>query len=315
MGTTVVHYKYQKKCYWGIVKGKEILPLGEFYSTSEFLKQRHDLIEKVNDSSPTIPIMNVEVLSPVINPKHVICQGVNYSDHRIEGGYDPQKPSYNMIFSKATSSVTSAYNDIIKPSHVRLLDYEIELGLVIGKDITCPVEVVNTNFTEYVAGIVITNDISARDIQIPEEQWEKGKSFRTFCPVGPYLYLLDKNEVNEIHDLDLKLWVNNELRQSANTKNLLYKPTETLTELSRVMDFHIGDLILTGTPSGVAISPPPALFQKLSALFLSKEKRMELFIKKQQKNPKYLVTRDIITASIKNKSGTIDLGMQENRIV
>ena len=100
-----------------------------------------------------------------------------------------------MIFSKADSSLCGAYTEIIRPAHVQLLDYEIELGLVIGTEITEPVEVTDENLHQFVAGLVIFNDVSARDVQLLQGQWLKGKSYRTFGPTGPYFYLLDQDEM------------------------------------------------------------------------------------------------------------------------
>ncbi|MFN8531551.1 MAG: fumarylacetoacetate hydrolase family protein [Anaerolineae bacterium] len=219
-----------------------------------------------------------------------------------------------MIFMKADSSLCGAHDAVICPPRVKLLDYEIELGLVIGREISTPVEVTPENLHEFVAGITITNDISARDIQIPQEQWDKGKSYRTFCPTGPYLYLLEAEDVPLLNALELRLWVNGELRQSASTGDMLYKPAETLRELSEIMNLDPGDLILTGTPSGVAITPPPKLVQNLTALLLPPERRSALFIKTQLKNLRYLKAGDTIRASIASSNGQIDLGTQLNHV-
>src|SRR5690606_13992521 len=98
---------------------------------------------------------------------------------------EAKRPPFNMIFGKANSSLTSAYDTVVSPEHVKLLDYEIELGLVIGKDITEETAVTDDNLHEYLAGLVVANDISARDVQLVQGQWLKGKSYRTFCPTGP----------------------------------------------------------------------------------------------------------------------------------
>ncbi len=112
----------------------------------------------------------------------------------------------------------------------------------------------------------------------------------------------------------MNLWVYGELRQKNNTQNLLYKPAETLAELSGVISFKIGDLLLTGTPSGVAITAPPAFVQNLLSLLIPKEKKMQMFINGQKKNPNYLQDNDVIRASIRSKDGEIDLGMQINTV-
>jgi catechol 2,3-dioxygenase-like lactoylglutathione lyase family enzyme len=151
-------------------------------------------------------------------------------------------------------------------------------------------------------------------VQIPEEQWVKGKSFRTFCPTGPYLYLLDDTDRDLLESLELRLWVNGELRQSASTADLLYKPHETLTELSSVMDLSPGDLILTGTPGGVAIKAPPPLMRTLGGL-LPAERRMKAFLEGQAGNPAYLQPGDVVRVSIFSRDGRADLGTQVNRVV
>jgi 2-keto-4-pentenoate hydratase/2-oxohepta-3-ene-1,7-dioic acid hydratase in catechol pathway len=192
--------------------------------------------------------------------------------------------------------------------------YQLALGLVSGRPNTGPIDVTPENLHEYVAGVTITDDISARNIQIPQEQWDKGKSYRTFCPTGPYLYLLEVHDVPLLDALELRLWVNGELRQSACTADMLYKPAETLQELSGVMDLDPGDLILTGTPAGVAIAPPPCVVQKATALVLSPEQRSDLFIAGQLKNHRYLKEGDLIRASISSSDGRIDLGTQLNPV-
>ena len=104
---------------------------------------------------------------------------------------------------------------------------------MIGTEISEPQQVTDENLHQYIAGIVIADDVSARDVQLSQGQWLKGKSYRTFCPTGPYLYLLDKEEIPKIHDLELNLWVNDELRQSANSSQFLFKPAETIRRAIR----------------------------------------------------------------------------------
>src|SRR5699024_11175908 len=120
--------------------------------------------------------------SPVTKPSTITCQGANYSSHRQESGMTAERPEFNLIFGKAESSLCGYDADVIRPKGVKLLDYEIELGLVIKNEINQPVEVTEENLHQYVAGFVIMNDISARDVQLPEGQWLRGKSYRTFAP-------------------------------------------------------------------------------------------------------------------------------------
>ena len=172
---------------------------------------------------------------------------------------DPDAKTYNMIFTKATSCITAADSDVVRPRVVQFLDYEIELGLVIRREITSKVAVTDANLHKFVAGAVIVNDYSARDIQIPQTQFYKGKSFRTFGPIGPYLCLLEASDIPLLKELELTLMVNGEVRQKDSTRNLVFGPAETLTELSGVHDLAPGDLLSTGTPAGCALSiPSPA---------------------------------------------------------
>nr|WP_243239360.1 fumarylacetoacetate hydrolase family protein [Sulfobacillus harzensis] len=215
------------------------------------LQQEATALRDRAGKSRGVPVEEVTPLSPITRPARIVCQGVNYAKHRTEAGLPSQKPPVNTFFTKADSTLTGARDAIARPPEVELLDYEIELGLVLRADITGPITVTTDTLPEVVGGLFIANDVSARDIQIPPGQWFLGKSYRTFCPTGPILCLLEDGEGPLVHHLALNLWVNGELRQSASTAQLLYTPEETLTELSRVMDLQAGDVLLTGTPGGV----------------------------------------------------------------
>ncbi len=310
MGICIGRCEGEGTILWGVVRENTLFPLSGAYPTLRALLTARDLAAQLAvaaDAQSGLSLAAVRWLSPVTRDAQVRCQGVNYAGHRQEGGLPPEKPAFNTIFTKASSAICGPSDDVIRPLHVRLLDYEVELGIVIGKEITGPVTITAENLHEYVAGIVITDDVSARDVQIPQGQWTKGKSYRTFCPVGPYLYLLDDGEAAEIDNLDLNLWVNGELRQSANTSQMLYRPAETLTELSSVMDLFPGDLLMTGTPSGVALN--------LSGLDHGAELQTQTFVEHQLRIPKYLQDGDVIRAVIRSPSGQIDLGIQQNRVV
>ena len=171
-----------------------------------------------------------------------------------------------------------------------------------------------TRLHELVAGIVVVNDYSARDIQIPETQFYKGKSYRTFGPVGPYLCLLERGDFAAIRDLDLELRVNGQLRQRDSTANLVYTPAETLTELSAIHDLFAGDLISTGTPAGCALSVPSPAMQRLGAL-IPERRKWQAFMKVQARRSFYLQPEDVVEARIASADGRIDLGTQRNVIV
>ena len=221
---------------------------------------------------------------------------------------DPDR-AFNMLFTKSTGSLSGPDDDIVRPAHVRLLDYEVELGIVLGKAITGPITVTENELAEYVGAFVVANDVSARDVQLPQGQWYKGKSYRTFCPVGPYLCVPDPGEVAQWRDLRLTLTVNGTVRQDGFAGDMAFGPAQTLTELSQLEDFSVGDLLLTGTPGGVALQPPSALIQRVAGL-LPEARRWELFVNGQTRSSAYLRPGDHVEASIRTDDGALDLGTQ-----
>ncbi|MBC8724804.1 fumarylacetoacetate hydrolase family protein [Paraburkholderia sp. 31.1] len=314
MSLHVLHYKHQGRAQWGVVRKGIVTPIpGEFETTADFI--RVNPIETLSAlTGPAIPESEVEWLSPVTRNQQFVCQGANYRQHMIESGMDPDAKTFNMIFTKATSCVVPADSPVVRPQEVRFLDYEIELGLVMKRDITSLQSITDANLHEYIAGVVIVNDYSARDIQIPQMQFYKGKSYRTFGPVGPYLCLLEPRDIPRLRRLDLTLTVNGAVRQKDSTANLVYGPAETLTELSGVHDLYVGDLLSTGTPSGCALSVPSPGKQKIAAL-LPEAVKWRMFMNVQAGRSQYLKAGDLVEARIASPDGLIDLGVQRNRIV
>lgn len=302
---------------WGVLLAEKIFPLaGTYHSTADLLgegKAEALALAENPSGKSAIDLQAVELLSPVTKPCQVICQGANYEQHMVDSGMDPKDKTFNMFFHKSAGSIHDPQKEVVRPGHVRLLDYEVELGLVIGKAIHEEVRITDQTIGEYVAGIVIGNDVSARDVQIPQMQFFKGKSYRTFCPVGPVLCLLEKDEMHYLHSMELTLKVNGELRQQDSSSNLVHKPAETLTELSQFSDVEVGDLILTGTPSGCAMRIPPAAVTKLAGL-LPEQAKWRLFRKMQGRRSEYLKPGDLMETSIKSSDRAIDLGTQRNRI-
>lgn len=318
MGYNVVRFKKDEVIQWGIVVGEVVYPLLNNYSTladflGEGLSQAQALV--VQPTGNGLQLKSIEILNPVTPPCNIVCQGKNYAAHRLETGEEAVRPVFNLFFSKASSALTSAIGKVIRPPHVTLLDYELELGLVIGRAITSAQEITEANLAQFVQGVVMVNDISARDVQVPQGQWFKGKSYRTFCPVGPYLHILDPTDLPQIFNLDLTLRVNGEIRQQSNTQRLLFSPAETLTELTSIMDLFPGDLVMTGTPEGVAMQIPGGLKKTLANIFLSEPGRMKLFVESQLKNPRYLKDGDVIEATICSPDGEFSLGKQVLQIV
>ena len=299
---------------WGVVRGTEVLPLpGEYATTADVLgdgvKAARDPLE--DPAAPAAPLSSVTALNPVPGAR-VYCQGANYRSHMIESGMDPDR-AFNMLFTKSTASLCGSEDDIVRPPHVRLLDYEVELGIVLGKAITGPVTVTADNLAEYVGAMVVANDVSARDIQLPQGQWYKGKSYRTFCPVGPYLCIPDAGDVARWRDLRLTLSVNGQPRQDSLAGDMVFGPAETITEFSQLENFEVGDLLLTGTPGGVALQPPNPMVQRVLGL-LPDGKKWQLFVTSQAKSSAYLKPGDKVVAAIRTADGALDLGTQHNTV-
>jgi len=328
----LIHFQYTKsaesaneKKYWGIVvPNKNQSSLGDiiyvlpqsYVSTAQLLADKEAILSLSKheiSEFEQVSCIDVKVLSPVVGNKRVICQGANYRQHMIESGMDPDKKNYNMFFNKSSASICSAQDNIVKPKHVGLLDYEIELGLVIGKAIDKQLEINSENLHHYIGAIVIGNDVSAREVQLSQTQFFKGKSYRTFCPVGPYLCLIDEKNIDMLAQLNLELKVNGQVRQKDTTKNLVFKPAETLTELSSFSDLDVADLVLTGTPSGCALQIPSPIVVKLFSL-LPETMRWKLFKKIQSKSPNYLSINDKVEARIFSDNKEINLGCQQNII-
>ncbi|AXF05734.1 fumarylacetoacetate hydrolase family protein [Paraburkholderia hospita] len=314
MALHILHYLHHGRAQWGVVANGAITPIpGEFRSTAEFI-ETNSVERLVVLSGPTIPESEVQWLSPVTINQQFICQGANYRQHMIESGMDPDVKKFNMIFTKATSCIVPADSTVVKPKEVRFLDYEIELGLVLKRDITSREMVTDENLHDYIAGAVIVNDYSARDIQIPQMQFYKGKSYRTFGPVGPYLCLLEKEDIPKLKELVLTLTVNGTVRQNDSTAGLVYGPAETLTELSGVQDLRVGDLLATGTPSGCALSVPSPERQRAAAQLPEAEK-WRLFLQMQAERPQYLRVGDVVEAQIVSYDRSINLGVQRNVVM
>jgi len=186
-----------------------------------------------------------KLLPPISKPSKIICLGYNYLDHAKEQMTIP--PEEPVIFMKPRTTLIGAYDTIVCPKFVTKLDYEGELAFVINED--CK-NVKQEDAMNYVLGYMVFNDVSARDIQFGDKQWTRGKSFDTFAPCGPWI--TTKDEINDPHNLQIVTKVNGEIRQSSSTKNMALKIERIVSSLSKVMTLEQGDIIATGTPSGVA---------------------------------------------------------------
>ncbi|MGZ4612873.1 MAG: fumarylacetoacetate hydrolase family protein [Kineosporiaceae bacterium] len=313
MSVNLVRYETGDGARWGALRAGTVLPLpAEYVSTADVLGDGTKVARELLASDGAgLPLDRLRLLHPVPDAR-IVCQGANYRSHMLESGMDPDR-AFNMLFTKSTASLTGPDDDILRPTHVRLLDYEVELGIVLGRPIPGPVTVTDENLPDYVGAFVLADDVSARDVQLPQGQWYKGKSYPTFCPVGPYLCVPEPDEVSRWRELRLTLTVNGTLRQDGLAGDMVFGPAATLTELSGLERLDVGDLVLTGTPGGVALQPPPAPVQRLIGL-LSDQRRWDLFVRSQSRSKAYLSPGDRIEASIRTADGALDLGTQHNGV-
>ena len=255
-----------------------------------------------------MPARSLDLLSPVTAPARVVAQAVNYRSHAAESGFDPDKIP-PVFFRKSSHSLTGPAGDIVRPPGVGFLDYEVELGLVIGADLPVGTTVTQETLHHYVAALVVTNDVSARQIQLIKTQFYEAKSYPTFTPAGPWLALAGAADLARIGSLRLTLSVNGELRQDALATEMIVTPARALTALSKFQALGPGDLLLTGTPGGTALKAPPRAVEKLAGL-LPPPVKWQMFFRRQAGNPRYLRDGDVVTASIASADGELDLGTQ-----
>ncbi|MCV7358941.1 fumarylacetoacetate hydrolase family protein [Mycolicibacterium fluoranthenivorans] len=260
-------------------------------------------------TSQSVPLDSLALVSPVTAPCRVVAQMTNFESHVRDSGMDPKTVPLT-FFRKSSASISGPFDDIVKPQHVRFLDYEVEIGLVIGRDIPVGTTLSEADLPGVIAGLVITNDVSARDIQLPQTQFYEAKSYPTFTPTGPELVLLDADELKRFGDLRLRLSVNGSQRQNAIVEgDMLYRPLQALQSLTRFQDLSAGDLVLTGTPAGTALVAPAKAIEMIGSL-LPPAVKWKAFFKRQAGNPKYLRDGDIVEAMIGTDDGAIDLGAQ-----
>lgn len=199
-------------------------------------------------------LSGVSLRAPV-RPSKIVCVGLNYTDHAAEiGAKIPKEP---VLFAKFPSAVAGPFDDIRCPAFVTRLDYEAELGVVIGKRAK---GVDAARAMEHILGYVAVNDLSARDLQARDGQWTRSKSLDTFCPLGPWL--VTRDEIADPHRLAIRTRINGEVRQDSSTANMVVKIPELVAYISRGMTLEPGDLISTGTPAGVGMGRKPPAFLK-----------------------------------------------------
>jgi 2,4-diketo-3-deoxy-L-fuconate hydrolase len=296
---------------WGVLFDTRIAPLPmQPATTGELLADHWDALWRVDAPQATVPLDTVRLLAPVTQNQQFICQGVNYRSHVEESGLKVTDFPFNTLFTKAPSCITAADVPVVRPPHVQLLDYEIELGLVLRRHLTEGAQVDPDDLGAWLAGVTIVNDLSARDVQLPQGQFYKGKSYRGFGPVGPGLVLLAADEWKRWPELHMRLAVNGQPRQDAYCRDMIHAPAATLTELAGMHDVQAGDLIATGTPAGCAARAPGRLAMFVLRHLVSDATKWRLFIRKGLANPAYLRPGDRLNLSIRTDDGAIDLGQQ-----
>ena len=211
---------------------------------------------KINlETLPELP--SSERIGPcIVKPGKFIAIGLNYSDHAKETG--AKVPAEPIVFMKATSSINGPNDDIKISKDSKKLDWEVELGIVIGKNLK---NITEAEASEYILGYCLVNDVSEREWQIEKMgQWVKGKSNDTFGPIGPYL--VTKDEIPDINNLNLSLDVNGKRMQTGNSRTMIFNVNFIVSYLSKFMSLQVGDIITTGTPPGVGMGMKPQVFLK-----------------------------------------------------
>ena len=269
----IARYRYKDAECYGVLGEQKVLCLPalakrfkkelperieDFIAEENALKTAEVLLSKIKSGDTqvvSVPLDAVVLQAPLLFPPKIICLGRNYKDHSAEMKAPP--PDEPVIFMKPHTTIIGPDEKIIKPKFVKELDYEGELAIVIGKKAkNVPVE----KAQEAIFGYTVFNDVSARDFQFKDGQWTRGKSFDTFAPTGPCITA--KAQLPDTSNLQLRTWVNGELRQNASTSNMALNVSQIVYHLSRVMTLEPCDVIATGTPSGVGMAMKPQTWLK-----------------------------------------------------
>lgn len=259
----LISYKFENTISVGALTVNGICPAAKDYNGSGgmlcFLTAGEtalsELKNTINNTTNFIAEEVVQLLAPIIKPNKFFGVSLNYADHIEETGLE--KPEYPTFFNKQNSCVIGPGDAIHRPKLSEKLDYEGELGVVIGK--RCR-HVTYDQAASVIAGYTIVNDVSVRDWQMRSHTWTLGKSFDTHGPCGPWIVTPD--EIGDPHKLNIKTWINDEKRQDFNTSNLIFDCYYLVEYLSQVMTLEPGDIIATGTSSGVGVKMKPRGYMK-----------------------------------------------------
>jgi 2-keto-4-pentenoate hydratase/2-oxohepta-3-ene-1,7-dioic acid hydratase in catechol pathway len=220
---------------------------------TDFVTPAREAVE--SGALPTVELADVHVQAPVPRPGKIICIGLNYLDHVQESGAEvPKSP---LMFSKFSSCAIGSEQPIVLPPDSEQVDFEAELAVVIGRRAK---NVTAGDAMEHVFGYTNFNDVSARDMQFADGQWQRGKSCDTFAPFGEYV--ATKDEIPDPHNLSIRFRLNGDTMQDSNTNQLIFKIPELIEHISRSVTLEPGDIIATGTPPGVGFARKPPVFLK-----------------------------------------------------
>ncbi|MDR6834070.1 MULTISPECIES: fumarylacetoacetate hydrolase family protein [unclassified Sphingopyxis] len=248
----------------GVVVGNTVVdlePLG-FLDLLSVVREGAGALSRITDfaaSAASVPLASVRLLAPIERPGKYLAIGMNYRKHVEEGAkLGIAEPKKQLWFNKQTTSITGPFDGIVKPDVSDQIDYEAELGVVIG---AAAKHVVAADAAKHIFGYFVANDVSTRDWQFHSQTMTMGKSFDTHGPIGPWIVTAD--EIADPHDLPIRCFVNGEARQSSNTGMMLHNIYEQIEYLSTAFTLEPGDLIATGTPEGVGIAMDPPVFLKV----------------------------------------------------
>ena len=264
----IAHFQHKEAESYGIVQSDKLLNLlalakhfntdlpGEleaFIGGHASQKIVEELVVKATSDelkAVSIPLSEAKLLAPIFSPPKILCLGLNFATHVTET--NEKRPDEPVVFMKPHTAIIGPNDKIIKRPFVKELDYEGELAIVIGKKAK---DVLVSEALNYIFGYTILNDVSARDFQFKCSQWTQGKSFDTFAPIGPCI--TTSNQIPDPGNLKIRTWINEELRQNGNTRDMIFSVAQIIYHLSRIITLEPCDIIATGTPSGVAMAMKP----------------------------------------------------------
>ncbi len=254
----LVTFRYRNTVHIGVVIDDEVvipsigsmIPKEMISYLMQGIEGRDEMQRLIDSGNNRIPLTSIKLLAPIPRPGKFLGVGLNYQEHINETKFD--KPEYPTIFTKQSTCIIATGENIHQPAVSKKLDYEGELAFVIGKRCKhVPIE----KAPQVIAGFTIVNDVTMRDWQIRSPNWTIGKSFDTHGPMGPWIVTSD--EIENPHRLNLKTWVDGELRQNDNTGSMIFNCYELVEYLTQAMTLEVGDVVSTGTPAGVGVKMKP----------------------------------------------------------